>query len=298
MKPLNDIWRQLVGRRLLPVAIILAAGLVAVPLVLAKDPEPAATPALKPVDESAAAATKTIVALAQPATARRAAIGKRNNPFAGEKLPKAETADDSSADGKSGGATASTDSDSPTTPAGGGGTTPTTPSTGTPTTPSTGGQAPKRYERYELDVRFGDSEGDLDRRSVRRLSALPSAGDPLLVYLGVMRDGKTAAFMIDDSVTPVGDGRCKPSTTTCETVLLRAGETEFFDVVDETGEVAASYQLDLLKIHGAGSAGSARTARRTAARAAAAGLAYDRHTGRLHARSLHARVAATTVALP
>ena len=48
MSVLTDIWRQLVQRRLWPVAVLLIAALVAVPLLLAKDPEPtveAAAPA-------------------------------------------------------------------------------------------------------------------------------------------------------------------------------------------------------------------------------------------------------------
>ena len=41
MSFLTDIWRQLKERRLWPVALLLVAAIVAVPLVLAKDPEPA-----------------------------------------------------------------------------------------------------------------------------------------------------------------------------------------------------------------------------------------------------------------
>ena len=47
----------------------------------------------------------------------------------------------------------------------------------------------------------------------------------------------------------MGDGDCRPSPDECETLRLRAGDTEFFDVKDETGAVTAQYQLDLLKIH-------------------------------------------------
>ena len=42
MSIVTDIWRQLVRRRLWPVALLLVAALAAVPLLLAKDPEPAA----------------------------------------------------------------------------------------------------------------------------------------------------------------------------------------------------------------------------------------------------------------
>ena len=45
MSFVTDTWRQLVRRRLWPVALLLLAALAAVPFVLAKDPEPAAVPA-------------------------------------------------------------------------------------------------------------------------------------------------------------------------------------------------------------------------------------------------------------
>ena len=45
MSSVQNVWRQLVQRRLWPVAVLLLAGLAAVPVLMAKDPEPvAATP--------------------------------------------------------------------------------------------------------------------------------------------------------------------------------------------------------------------------------------------------------------
>ena len=45
-----------------------------------------------------------------------------------------------------------------------------------------------------------------------------------------------------------GDGDCKPSPHNCETLHMHVGDTEFLDVKDETGNVTAQYQLDLLSI--------------------------------------------------
>ena len=58
----------------------------------------------------------------------------------------------------------------------------------------------------------------------------------MLIYLGVLKDGKIAVFLVDKGVTAVGDGAAADPTQ-CETLRLRAGETEFFDVVDEAGAV-------------------------------------------------------------
>ncbi|HKH18490.1 MAG TPA: hypothetical protein VKA57_13270 [Solirubrobacteraceae bacterium] len=277
MKAINDIWRQLVGRRLLPVAIILAAALVAVPFALGKDSAEAPAPNLLPVDENAAAATKTVVSLATPSTKRRAVLGSKTNPFLGEKLPKAKKAK-AAKKSTSQAPDAATGGSSPDTPvSGGGGSVPFTPVA--PVTPT----APKhRYERYDLTVRFGDATSDsLERGTLSLLDPLPSADEAVIAYVDVSNDGKSAVFMLDEGVVANGDGECRGDTNECETVRLKAGETEFFDVMDELGNVAASYQLDVIKIHRAGDASA------VAARAARAAKA---------ARAARGRVAATVSA--
>jgi hypothetical protein len=300
MKAVNDIWRQLVGRRLLPLAIILAAALVAVPFALGKESADAPKPKILPVDQTAAAKTKTLVSLAGPApsTKRRKVLGSKANPFLGEKLPKVK--EDKSVKTAATGGSTSTPSTSTPDPAG---TAPTTSGGSVPVTsaPPTGTApdeepAPKTYAMQELTVRFGESEGAPKRRSVKRLQALPSAATPVLIYLGVLKDGKTAVFLVDKGVSAVGDGSCVPTPDKCETVRLKAGETEFLDVVDETGNVTAQYQLDLLKIHNANSGSAARASRAgddrpvRSVRRARWGAAYG--------STLKATVASETVSLP
>jgi hypothetical protein len=253
MSAVTNMWRQLVQRRLWPVAIILIAALAAVPLMLAKDPEPPVSPPPAQVDTKSELATTPIVAAATPAdrAKRRKVLGSKKNPFATVKpaaaggassndsspvvvkSPTGGTSDDAAGSGTAGGST-------PTAPV-------------TPTTPATPAPAPKKYEQYELTVRFGGAD-DASRRSVKKLQPLPSAELPLLIYMGVSKDGKSAIFLVDQGVTPVGDGECKPSPDACETIRLREGETEFLDVKDDTGNVSGQYQLDLIKIHKSSSA--------------------------------------------
>jgi len=311
MKVVNDIWRQLVGRRLLPVAAILVAALVAVPIVLAKGAQPAPEPTLQPVDATAAAATKTIVSVATPSTKRRRVLGAKTNPFAGEKLPKPKkpatsaAASSPSASGSGG----SSESSTPTSPQSGGsepasGGSPMPPASG-PTTPA---PQPKTYAFQELTVRFGSAEGAPERRSLERLEPLPSADEPVLIYLGVLEDGKTAVFLIDDGVSAVGDGECHPAPEQCETIRLKAGETEFFDVTDETGNDSQQYQLDLVKIHKAEttSATQARASSKAGRRllkahVASTGYRWDASAGTLEPRpdkALRPTFAGATVALP
>jgi hypothetical protein len=267
MSAITNVWRQLVQRRLWPVAILLIAALAAVPLALAQEPEPEAAvadaAAPKP-DGDSALAVQPIVARASDAdrTKRRRVLGTAKNPFG----IAVEGPSGSAAAPNSNGATTAQEPVAPTPstsepslPAPSGG----SPSTGTPSggsTPPATTPAPqrKRYALHELTIRFGDATSGGERRSLERLEPLPSAEAPVLIYLGVLDDGKTAVFLVDHGVQAIGDGECKPSPSECETIRLRAGETEFLDVVDESGAVTAQYQLDLIKIHKGTTASAAK----------------------------------------
>jgi hypothetical protein len=253
----TNLWRQFVQRRLWPVAILLVAALAAVPLALSKDPAPPAPAPPAPVTDSGSPdelAAQPIVAPSEARISRRKVLGASKNPFG---VAKQETAPTNQSDppvvnveqtGQDGG-------DSPTggsAPSTGTGSTPPTTVAPAPTTPAEPTPPPKKYAHQELTVRFGGAD-DVGRQSVKRLQALPSEELPVLIYMGVLKDGKTAVFLVDDGVEPVGDGECHPTPEQCETVRLRVGETEFFDVKDETGTVTAQYQLDLIKIHKSGS---------------------------------------------
>jgi hypothetical protein len=252
MSPVQNVLRQLVERRLWPVAIVLVAALAAVPLMLAKDPEPVPPPPAPAADSAGGQlASEPIVALAtaEPDAKRRKVLGSAKNPF----KAKASQTDEPAADG--GAATPAPAAPQPDVPeSGAGGATPDAgapPSTGAPTVPAAPVEPvvpPKTYEPEELTVRFGGAEGTA-KRSVTKLDPLPSAALPVLIYMGVLKDGKTAEFLLDAGVKAVGDGECAPSPEACETLRLRVGETEFLDVVDDAGEVTEQYQLDLLKIH-------------------------------------------------
>lgn len=292
MSVLNDTWAYLVQRKLWPLAVLLIAALVAVPMVMAKDPEPAAAPVADTKVAQSQLATEPIVALAGPGdrAERRRVLGSRKNPFKPAELPKKakvpKVVDPPAA-------TAPTPASSGTPVTGiapGVGVTPVTPGDTTPK---------KVYERFELTVRFGVSAetGELPKSDVKRLEALPSAEEPVLVYLGVLADKKTAVFLVDAGVVAQGDGKCMPSRTSCETIHLKAGETEFFDVIAEDGKSeAAQFQLDLVKIRRTTTT-SAKAAKRSYARVSKAGqkivrarvagdgplrFGYSAKTGRLY----------------
>jgi hypothetical protein len=302
MSFVTDTWRQLVRRRLWPVALLLLAALAAVPFLLAKDPEPAAVPAV-PTGAAAAGSTTLakdsgdpIVSVAAAAGAegspRRRVLGSNKDPFEpapAKKVKKASVTADSTATPDATQAPSSTGGGSS---ASGGSSTPSTGTTTSPVATPTPTPAPKKktYPLYSLTVRFGDSSnGNPTRSHVTRLDALPDSDNPLLVYLGVKDGGKAAVFMLDSSVTPQGDGECEPSPATCETLILREGETEFFDVLDAEGESSAQFQLDLVDINTRHSSTRETKSLKSVKVGGSLRYRYNARKGTLRQLGLHAR---------
>jgi len=337
MSVITDTWRQLVRRRLWPVAALLVAALAAVPFLLAKDPEPA--PVASPASGGSATgtgvlATEPIVALAAPEdrAERRRVLGARHDIFTPTKKAAKATAKAAKADGAtaaSAGAEAAVSTDtsgagaSPSPSAGaspsaggsaggsnGGSTGTGTGSTGTETPAATPTPEPApapatpepTWPANSLTVRFGDAAADsLEKSTLERLSPLPSADEPVVIYLGLADEGTTAVFLLGDGVQPTGDGVCLPEPTSCETLALKAGETEFLDVMGEDGTTpGAQYELDVVAIHPAKTATGATAAAAKAAKTATAGSRaikahvavlgplpwrYDRATGVLKRRA-------------
>ena len=250
-------FRQLVDRKLWPLAILLVAALAAVPMLLASQEEP--VPGTPTANAGAAVAsadqgvTQPIVTLGD-ATERersRKVLGARKNPF--EPTVKARkaaaittttTAVAASAAARIGGRT--TSSNSVSSSGGGGVSVPVAPVVGVNPAPI----APKKtYELFQLKIRFGStSSTDLANRSVKRLTALPAMANPVLVYLGLKQDNRTAVFLVDANTIVVGDGKCVPEPTNCQNLELKKGQTAFVDVLGAAGESIEQYQLDFVKV--------------------------------------------------
>jgi hypothetical protein len=114
-----------------------------------------------------------------------------------------------------------------------------------PTGPST--LPTQTFELYSLVVRFGETTGaEPAVKNLKRLKGLPG-GAPKLVYLGLLRDHKTAVFLVDAAAKIQGDGRCEPNPSDCQTLRMKAGDTVFADVKQADGSVK-QYELDLVKI--------------------------------------------------
>jgi hypothetical protein len=136
----------------------------------------------------------------------------------------------------------------------------------TPIVPGSGGgrrdAAPENV--WRVNLRFGDAGNQKVRHDIPRLTPLPSTTNPFFIFLGVLSDHKTAVFLISSDATATGDGTCKPNPDQCDTIEMKAGDTEFFDVAQGNAGVI-QYELDLLKVFHdkvKGKAAAARAARR------------------------------------
>jgi hypothetical protein len=251
MSLITEPFRALIRKKLWPVALLLVAALVAVPVLLAKEPEApiaSAQPATK--KEEGMPATFVSVDEDGDVTERRRVLGVSKDPFAPAELDKktkaalkkAKAKEKAQEEGSKSGADAESDSKDGGASGGGGGTTTEPPVSDAP--------APaKTYPLYSIKVRFGPVDATQKAKTVERLAVLPNADAPVLVYRGVEEGGKIAVFELTGSVTAEGDGGCDPSPEDCQVLRLREGETEFITVNDTGTETDAQYQLEVVKIH-------------------------------------------------
>jgi len=250
MSAVRNIFNDLVDRRLWPIALALLAALVAVPVMLgggssASTSSPASGDPLASAP-SAGATAQAAISVSTPSTARHDRPGAVRNPFAQHKVPAPTTGTPSVQTITPAPVSApSAPITAPSYGSGGG-------YTVTPVVPGSGGG--KRdatvTDVWRVDLRFGDAGNQKVRHDIPRLTPLPSTTDPFFIFLGVLSDHKTAVFLVSSDATAAGDGTCKPNPTQCDTIEMKAGDTEFFDVAQGNAGVV-QYELDLLKVsHG------------------------------------------------
>jgi hypothetical protein len=246
MNVLTDTFRGLVRRRLWPVALLLLGALAAVPMLLSKPADPAPVPVAPVASTTTAAAdpvgTKLVTVTEDPQGGRRRyVLGARKDPFAPAPLPKVKHKKAAKAEATP------TPTPAPSSPS-----SPSSPSDNVTPPVSAPPVAPKpRFPAGSVTVRFGDASATPTKRLLERDHALPSSGNPVLVYMGLKDHGKTAVFMLGADVAGLeGDGTCDPDPAGCESLELKAGETEFITLQPATaGQPGVQYELDLERIH-------------------------------------------------
>jgi hypothetical protein len=248
MNAVRGVLRDLVERRLWPVALLLVVAAVAVPVYLGKSSDDGATDTPPPAAtaQAGAKASKAAVSLDESSD-ESDGVGDVHNPFKQKHKPKAEKADTGTTD--TGAASPSSDSTSSggSTPSGGGG------------TDDSGGSTPAApiddtaTKKTDVDVshvslHLGPVGALVTYKDVARLSPLPSAGNPLFVFTGVLKDGKTAVLLPSSTVqiSEESDVECKPSNKSCQKLELEQDDTVFFKLAgDATG---TEYQLDVISV--------------------------------------------------
>lgn len=246
----KSLWTDLVDKRLWPVALVLLLALVAVPVALGGAGDDASVSA--PVGTTGATGAESAVAdpaqiaLDASIPARRDRAGAVRDPFKQREVATGAT-------GTTGIPAAPAQSSTQPPSTGGGTTTPTVPTIPTappgptgPNPPQPKVPAPDPLDSYAVSVRFGEWNVKRARRTIERLTPMPSA-EPILVFLGVLPDKKTAVFLLRSDVRSAGEGVCKPRKSGCQVVELRRGESQIFDVTADDGTVTR-YLLDLLKV--------------------------------------------------
>jgi len=124
------------------------------------------------------------------------------------------------------------------------------PDTGTGGGLTTGGDTPAPVTRqpgakytYELDVKFGRPGREKRYRHLSRMSFLPNAKVPAMMFMGVPVDAKSAIFFVHPSLSHAGEGTCTPSPQNCNFLELPIGRDHFLSVNDY------EFRIHLLGIH-------------------------------------------------
>lgn len=258
MSYLNALISDLRDRKLWPVALVLVAALVAVPVVLSKT---AQAPPARPLPSLAmpVTASNTGAAVSVELDPTQTPLhGKQRDPFTQQKLaaaakaltttPSTGIASGASAStgttGSGGGAGSSSGSTGSTGSTGGGSVTVTppvlppnpVPSGGSGTKSGPASSALRPTQSYEVTLAETGASGSMKTfDSLTRLSVLPSSQLPRLVELGVLQGGRRVLFAVLPGTTLTGTGGCTPGPLDCEVLSLAVNQTEGISVPASSG---------------------------------------------------------------
>jgi hypothetical protein len=273
---LLDLWHDLRAKRLWPVALVLLAGIVAVPFVLAKKAEaPAVAPpapsadAKDPKSGPAELAEVKLEDLGQGSGSSLSSFDDPSNPFApppkvlkrirdeaegseapaaigssggsgtGAPAPKIEGDVNFNIGGSGSGSGGGAGADTGAGDTGGGSTGDTGDTGETPAPPVDGGEKTTTVSyTYVADVTFRVNNRRREIKAMEKLDILPDRANPLLIFLGVTEKAGNAVFLVDSTLKAAGEGSCKPSNSECAFLYLGPGSEHEF-----TNEEGDSYTL-------------------------------------------------------
>jgi len=278
----RNILKELVDRKLWPIALVLIIALVAVPVLLTKKaPTDIVTPPTGPLPYSSGTTLPAISIQASPTNSKLAGDGR--NPFTPQHEATAttttaaatttttpSTGTDTTSTGTGSGTGSSTGSGTgasttpATTPA-----TPTPPATTTPAPPAPVKPAPAGLtptQSYQVSLALTTADGDLNTIDpVQRLSILPSKQEPMLVELGVLQGGHNVLFVVEPGTIVSGAGTCTPGPIDCEILSLSPGQRAGISKQTATGSTpVALFSVNSISADDHPSVAAANAARRDA----------------------------------
>jgi hypothetical protein len=278
VNPVRNLLRDLVERRLWPVALLLVAAAVAVPVYLGRSSGDASSDAGLPAATAQVGpkASKAAVKLDESADESDGA-GRAHNPFKQKHVSKDKDADTqaptSDKGPSSGGSNAPASSGSGGSSPSAGGDTSSGGSGGSDTTGTQPSPAKKTVDVSQVSLHLGPVGSVETYKDIARLSPLPSATNPLFVFTGVLKDGKTVVLLPASTIqiSEESDVSCKPSNKNCQKIELRDDDTLFFTILGDTS--ATQYQLDVVSVRVKGSTVSVKAASAALQRHSTAGAA-------------------------
>jgi anti-anti-sigma regulatory factor len=312
MNVLENLISDLREKRLWPIAAALIVAIIAVPLLLSGAGNSSVPVAQVPGAGAASAPVPSLPAVSVTGTPSNARLtGSKRDPFSQQVKPSTGTTTPGSSTGgattssRAGSPAPSSPSSSASTSKSTTSTTKTTSTTSTPTSTSTtpASTTPAaKYNYFQVGLVYGGT-GSVPQTLANpaRLTPLPKASDPLIVYLGVMNDHKTALFLLSADVHVTGKGKCLPSRSNCQLLELQSGEADLFKAVRASGTTTFTLSLTSVKTFSTASAsvaaaahervskaGSKIVARATKRSIALHGLTYSKQSGTL---SIHLTLA-------
>lgn len=259
----ENLYRDLRDRNLLPIAALLVVAIIAVPIVLSASSgsTPSAAPSAEIVPADAPEAQAVVLAENPGLRDYKQRLDelKAKNPFAQQfqssglgqttvesgggdtstvtsssGVPTSSGSVDVASSGSSTVSSGSTPSSEPSSPVG----------TGTGGETDVGQTKPKFYT-WKLDIRYGAGGDVQERKNVKVMDLL----SPIGVFIGASSDAKSAFFYLSsDVVSASGDGACQPSPADCQFLSLKQGKAEDFIYQPAGAEAPATYTLELTEI--------------------------------------------------
>lgn len=244
--PLRQVARDLVAKKLWPIAVLLLVALIAVPLLIGSSSEETAAPGAPVAGAPAGAPGKeSLISVVDQAVVDKGRPGKITDPFydppdppaVGSAAPAAPSTGSAPAGGSTGGG--STATGNPGTPS------PSTPKSAAPG-PSNQPVAPAAESvHYRTVVRaYGGERGR--PRPVSRLTPFGAVSDPIALYLGVTRsDALYAVFLLGSDATAQGEPNCEDED--CRIIGLKTGGRQVITVRPSGGE-PRRYRLEAVSV--------------------------------------------------